>query len=166
MSLSCTISEMLSITSQNLKRSCDRDHAHLRDYLSIWRQISDSIFIHYKHMKGNPKCKDSGGLGIIKDQRQCYHLIECILPVAASWVYAHYSRLVSVISACVVVWYCVLLSFVVVVLHSNCCGLICWILASGTRERIRFKVSARVRVTCKQCVMQMVINCRCYSRTG
>jgi len=33
MSLSCTISEILAIISQNLKRSCDSDHAHLRDYL-------------------------------------------------------------------------------------------------------------------------------------
>jgi len=34
MSLSCTINEILSIISQNLKRSHDCDHAHLRDYLS------------------------------------------------------------------------------------------------------------------------------------
>jgi len=35
MSVSCTISEILSIISQNSKRSRDRNHAHLRDYLSI-----------------------------------------------------------------------------------------------------------------------------------
>jgi len=39
MSLSCTISQILSIIFQNLKRSRDHDHAHLRDYLSIWRPI-------------------------------------------------------------------------------------------------------------------------------
>jgi len=37
MSVSSTICEMLSIISQNLKRSHDHDHAHLRDYLSIQR---------------------------------------------------------------------------------------------------------------------------------
>jgi len=35
MFLSCAISEILSIISQKLKRSCDRDHAHLTDCLSI-----------------------------------------------------------------------------------------------------------------------------------
>jgi len=39
MSLSCTISEILSIISQNLKMSRDRDHAHFRDYLSIRRLV-------------------------------------------------------------------------------------------------------------------------------
>jgi len=37
MSLSCTISELLSRISQNLKRSRYCDHAHLRDCLSIRR---------------------------------------------------------------------------------------------------------------------------------
>jgi len=37
MSLSCTISEILSIISQNLKRSRDRDHTNLRGDLSIGR---------------------------------------------------------------------------------------------------------------------------------
>jgi len=40
MSLSCTISDIiLLIISQNSKKSRDRDHAHLRDYLSIRRLI-------------------------------------------------------------------------------------------------------------------------------
>jgi len=39
MSLSCTISQILLIISQNLMRSHDCDHTHLRDYLSIWRLI-------------------------------------------------------------------------------------------------------------------------------
>jgi len=39
MSQSCTISEIPSIISQNLKRSPDHDHAHLREYLLIQRLI-------------------------------------------------------------------------------------------------------------------------------
>jgi len=37
--LSCTISDILSIISQSLKRSCDRDHAHLSEDLLIQRLI-------------------------------------------------------------------------------------------------------------------------------
>jgi len=33
MSLSCTVSEILSLISQNQKTSRDRDHAHSRDSL-------------------------------------------------------------------------------------------------------------------------------------
>jgi len=59
MSLFCTISEILSIISQNLKRSYDRDHAHLMDCLSIQRlmvhmanpQNLKSLFTHYENMK-------------------------------------------------------------------------------------------------------------------
>ena len=35
MSLSYTVSEILSIISQNLNRSRYRNHAHLRDYFSM-----------------------------------------------------------------------------------------------------------------------------------
>jgi len=65
MSVTCTISEILSITSHNIKRSHDRYHVHLRDYLSIRRLILHlakqctkfevSMFTHYEAMKGKAK---------------------------------------------------------------------------------------------------------------
>ena len=39
LSLSFTVPDILLIIFQNLKTSRDRDHAHLRDYLSIRRLI-------------------------------------------------------------------------------------------------------------------------------
>jgi len=42
------------------------------------------MFTQYEDMKGNAKCRNSGGLGLAVTQshRQCLHSIECVrLPI-------------------------------------------------------------------------------------
>jgi len=69
MYLSCTISDILSIISQNLKKSRDRDHAPFRDSLScvgwdlLW-STAHQIWSHYVH-----------SLRRYRRQRKCYGVV-------------------------------------------------------------------------------------------
>jgi len=71
MSLSCTIFDILLIVSQNLKKLRDRDHAHLRDYLSTHRLILH-MANHCTKFEVSSLCRSRdifGGLKITNESR-------------------------------------------------------------------------------------------------
>jgi len=73
MSLSCTISEILSIISLNLNRPRDSDHAHLRDYLSIRRLILHTFNQRRKFEVSKPFQRYLRGIKNLKWFMWCDH---------------------------------------------------------------------------------------------